>query len=330
MGIFPNSSPDVATQFWIASGYMEAISVLIAPFFIENRFSRPIVLGIYTLVTVFLVAAVMWFGIFPHCYLEGVGLTSVKVYSEYIISLVMFLGITHLYQKRRRINGTLYRISMAAMIIAIISHVVFTLYIDVYGIINFLGHFCVIIANYLFLSGVIVYGLEKPYDLIFSELKQSAITDQLTGLYNRNGFYELSEQKKARANREGSSFALLMIDIDKFKKINDRFGHLAGDRTLCNFARIIGDATAGIGNACRLGGDEFVILLDDISSLSSLQNKLRQEIRGWKSYDYVVKDIGISIGSAIWEPGSSKSVFELLAEADREMYAEKKAKSANI
>lgn len=327
MGIFPNSSPDVATQFWIASGYLEALSIFIAPFFIGKKFSRPAVVGAFTLVTVFLVAAIMWFRIFPHCYLAGVGLTPLKVFSEYIISLLMFAAIIHLYRKRRLINDTLYYISTSAMAMAILSHIVFTLYIDVYGFINYLGHVFVIVSNYLFLTGVIVYGLEEPYGLIFSELRKNAITDQLTGIYNRNGLYELSEQKKAKAGRERTSFALLMIDIDKFKKINDQFGHSAGDRVLCNFARIIGDATKGKGDACRLGGDEFVILLDDVSHLGPLQNTLRQELLDWQAYDKVVKDIGISIGAAVWEPGDAKSIFELLAEADRKMYAEKTAKS---
>jgi diguanylate cyclase (GGDEF)-like protein len=116
---------------------------------------------------------------------------------------------------------------------------------------------------------------------------------------------------------------LLMIDIDKFKKINDRFGHLAGDGVLCNFARVISDTTMGKGIACRLGGDEFVILLNDLSSLNSVQNLLRKEVQDWKSHDVVVQEMGISIGVAVWEPGITKSVFELLADADRKMYEEK-------
>src|SRR4029453_14905945 len=88
-----------------------------------------------------------------------------------------------------------------------------------------------------------------------------ARTDDLTGLANRRGFYEEGEERIAEALGAARSIALLLIDLDRFKELNDTLGHAAGDDLLRNFARRLGDAMPRVALLSRLGGDEFVVLL---------------------------------------------------------------------
>lgn len=95
----------------------------------------------------------------------------------------------------------------------------------------------------------------------FSELKQRAERDPLTGLLNRQTLFEFSSKEISKAQRVGHSLSLLLIDIDDFKTINDTFGHIAGDQLLKEFASVLSGSTREYDIVGRYGGDEFVILL---------------------------------------------------------------------
>ncbi|MEX1197891.1 MAG: GGDEF domain-containing protein [Pseudohongiellaceae bacterium] len=98
------------------------------------------------------------------------------------------------------------------------------------------------------------------------ELKYQAITDPLTGLYNRRHFEELYERERQRAGRTGSPLTLVMVDLDFFKEINDRYGHECGDIVLQNVAGFLRDAMRQTDVVARLGGEEFMLLLPDTAT----------------------------------------------------------------
>jgi len=96
-----------------------------------------------------------------------------------------------------------------------------------------------------------------------AELERLSVTDQLTGLYNRRRLMEVLAAEIQRSKRHEHAFSLLMMDVDHFKKFNDSFGHLAGDRVLAGVAEVLGEATRDIDTASRYGGEEFVVVLPE-------------------------------------------------------------------
>lgn len=332
VGVLPGYGPNTPTQLWIAGRYVEGLSLFLAPLFGRRKVSRTILFLVYTVAACFLLASIMWLRIFPVCYVDGKGLTTFKVASEYTISLTLLGAIIQLYFQHKETNHSLYMIMMAAMISTILSELSFTLYVDVYGVMNFVGHIFKIISYYLVYWGVVLRGLEAPYDMIFEELQARVLSDSLTGLYNRQGFAELARKELARAQRKGTVLGVLLMDIDNFKKVNDRYGHLVGDRVLKHFASIVRESIRETDVACRWGGDEFVVLASEVdqSKLDSVRQRIRRAAQEWTASDEITRELGLSIGSALWEPGCPEDIDALLSEADRKMYLDKKAKEYRI
>ena len=324
MGIFHSYTSDVPTQLWIAGRYLEALSLFLAPLYIMRKISKTLIFSIYALLTGTLLYLIMILHFFPAC-LSASGLTPFKIISEYVISFLVLLGIPNIYfnyEKHKRVKHTV----LGAMIFTILSELSFTLYVDVYGIMNFVGHFFKIISYYFVYIGIILGGLETPYDTIFNKLQASATLDHLTGLYNRRGFMELAETFLAQVERKNKEFGFLVMDINNFKLLNDRYGHLAGDEALKRLANILQSSVRKTDIVCRLGGDEFVVLVDgDKTSLNNIQQRIRDSVREWIATDELAHDIGLSIGASFWRAGNPISIDSLITEADREMYKEKAA-----
>jgi diguanylate cyclase (GGDEF)-like protein len=108
---------------------------------------------------------------------------------------------------------------------------------------------------------LVVLVLERRNELLLERLASEARTDPLTGLLNRRGFDEHTAREFAHAHRDGTSIALVMLDIDHFKQVNDEWGHVVGDRVLAHFARVLASEARVIDVAARLGGEEFAVLM---------------------------------------------------------------------
>src|SRR5207249_9014087 len=100
----------------------------------------------------------------------------------------------------------------------------------------------------------------------FKEARQLADLDALTGLHNRRYFHETLAREVSRAHRYGRKLALVVFDLDDFKAINDRIGHLAGDAVLAETADRVRDVVRSADVACRVGGDEFAVILPESST----------------------------------------------------------------
>jgi diguanylate cyclase (GGDEF)-like protein len=103
----------------------------------------------------------------------------------------------------------------------------------------------------------------------FREIRQLAVEDGLTGLSNRQTFYETLSHEVARAHRYGRNLTLLVLDLDDFKNVNDRIGHLAGDSVLAETAARLREAVRTADVACRIGGDEFAVILPESSRIDA-------------------------------------------------------------
>ncbi len=158
------------------------------------------------------------------------------------------------------------------------------------------------------------------------ETKQAALIDPLTGLANRRSI----ESDLALRVRRGQPFALLMLDINGFKQINDQYGHLAGDQLLRLFSSELKQVCRLTDLAGRWGGDEFIVLMSGGAAQAAMV-KERIEQWVWGSYPLKVAkgapsikvEVRAAIGVALWQPGTAAS--ELLRQADEAMYRAKRA-----
>ena len=157
-------------------------------------------------------------------------------------------------------------------------------------------------------------------------LKASARVDALTGLGNRRAFEEALSVEVARAQRTGAPVTLLLLDLDHFKAINDRHGHLAGDRCLRSVAAALSQAVRGGDRCYRWGGDEFAVLLGtgDGEGTDLLRARLTQAVRA-TCVDPDGAPIHVTCGTAELEEGDPA---EFLALADAELMSRKRRKTA--
>lgn len=161
---------------------------------------------------------------------------------------------------------------------------------------------------------------------------QLALYDPLTGLPNRKLLDERLNQAIAKAKRNRSRIALLFIDLDKFKPVNDNFGHAYGDLLLKDVAKRLQTCMRESDTACRLGGDEFVALLSDIEDKAAAQN-VANKILHQLTLPYEIAghvfDISASIGAAVY-PDDAPDSRTLIKCADMAMYDAKNSGRANV
>jgi diguanylate cyclase (GGDEF)-like protein len=156
-------------------------------------------------------------------------------------------------------------------------------------------------------------------------VKQLAYLDGLTGIFNRR-FFELRIMEEIeRARRHKGGMAVIMADIDEFKRLNDEFGHLLGDEVLRQVSSLFHQQLRKIDVVCRYGGEEFAILLTQINTAQaiSIAEKLRRMVES-HSFPGVPRTVTISAGVAVF-PGHGKSRDELIRAADNGLYAAKQA-----
>jgi diguanylate cyclase (GGDEF)-like protein/PAS domain S-box-containing protein len=161
------------------------------------------------------------------------------------------------------------------------------------------------------------------------QIERWALQDPLTGLPNRRTLLDRLTMVLGRTRRSGMFAALLFVDLDDFKRINDVCGHVAGDEVLIEVARRINAALRATDTVARMGGDEFVVLLDELGTdhdfavahAEGVGNKLLEELRGIEVGSIKAT---ASLGLTVFSDGI-QSVDELLQRADRAMYAAKKA-----
>ena len=159
-------------------------------------------------------------------------------------------------------------------------------------------------------------------------LREMSNSDELTGLYNRRGFYAIAQQQLKVANRAKGEVALLFADMDKFKSINDQWGHQKGDEALVSMADILKQTFRESDLIARISGDEFALLLIDTpeKNMSFVFNRLQKNIDAFNIHSGGMFNLSLSIGMSVYYHDRPCSVDELLRQADRRMYEQKQLK----
>lgn len=457
MGVFPGYGANLPTQLWIAARFVESLSLLAAPFFVRRRLPAWWTLALFALVTTILLFAVFTPGGFPECFREGVGLTPFKIAGEYVICGILLVAAVLLSRVRDAFEPRVYYLVMAAILVKVAQETAFTLYADVYGYFNALGHFLKVVSFWLLYLALIDTGLRRPYEVLFHSLKESeralrsseeqfrglaeesvvgvlvvqddriryinrrmtemfgysleevinrmspadllvpedlpilednlrrrlagdrsvlhttyrarrkdgavlnvevhsalipyqgrsalmgtvidmtdhiraqeavrhmAYHDPLTGLPNRALLEDRIETALAAAVRGNRRAAILMLDLDEFKGVNDTHGHALGDLLLKEVADRLRRAVRESDTVARLGGDEFVVFLPEIGKdKAALQvaDKILASFRtGFLLEGRAIRS-SASIGIALF-PEDGQDGKTLLRRADEAMYRAK-------
>ncbi|MBI4465846.1 MAG: GGDEF domain-containing protein [Acidobacteria bacterium] len=204
----------------------------------------------------------------------------------------------------------------------------------------------VVLVGFLYAAAVAVAGFNvyaltrgKEAEKVKTELlletlenevgRLQGMIDPMTRVYNRYCLEEMLQKEMSRSERYGKVFALILVDLDKFKEINDRFGHLMGDFVLAEVGEILRSCVRGSDVIIRYGGDEFVLLLSETDLLGAevVANRMHKKVEQWNATNRVARfDLSVSTGISIYTEG--KKATDLIAEADQQMYAMKHRSAA--
>ena len=164
------------------------------------------------------------------------------------------------------------------------------------------------------------YAIERQR--LFAALASLSLRDDLTGLYNRRGFFTHCDRQWTLAERQSTGLSLVLADLDGLKGINDRFGHQEGDKALATTGRLLKGVCREADIAARLGGDEFGLMLVDADDTTGDDVVQRLERAVHRANHRLRRryTLSFSIGMASHTPGAGGSLDELVAQADAKMY----------
>ncbi|MDT8441937.1 MAG: MASE3 domain-containing protein [Desulfuromonadales bacterium] len=203
MAIFPGATTDLATQLWIVARYLSAVAFTTAAFSLIRPWpvcARRWLAG-YSVLTLLLLVVVWPLGLFPACFVDGVGLTRFKVFSEYLVVALMAAAALLIWWRRERLSLQLTWLLLLAILSSILSEYSLTLYNDPYGFSNFLGHLfklCAVIAIY---AALVRGTLRDPYHTLFRELTRSKEALEA----------ELARRRRSETEKEEASRELVLL-----------------------------------------------------------------------------------------------------------------------
>ena len=233
------------------------------------------------------------------------------------IFLVASIGF---WKRLKHVDSMMDRALFLSAVISVASHVAMTQSTMRFDVTSTTAQFLDVVAYAVVLGGALVDNAK-----LFDQVSRLAISDPLTGLANYRRLLEVMEQELQRAQRTGRGFAVLLLDLDGLKKINDSHGHLIGSQALKRLAHVLRLHCRGMDTAARYGGDEFALVLPEAEEIVALQVTDRIRKRLWE--DGQEPQISVSAGVAIY-PRDGFSIEKLLNAADEALYSMKAAKSS--
>ena len=334
------ASSEKAIQFWLMARYTAAWTLLVAAI----RPIRPLQTGWprYALLN----AALWWTAgcyvvdllvpeVWPRTFVEGYGLTGFKVLAEY--GVIVLTAMSAFIFLRRRSEHLPYSTSdlCTAALITMLSEACLTLYASVNDVFILLGHVYKVAAYFFIYRAVFVTSVSDPYRRLKEEIEERqeaeeraaflAYHDVLTRLPNRDLARDRLMQALADARRNNKQVALVLLDLDHFKNINDTLGHAVGDQLLRAVAGILLNTLRQSDTVSRPGGDEFLMVLKDLpdaDAATPVVIKVMEELSKPVSVNGQDLLISASMGIAM-APNDGEDFDTLLQRADTAMYRSK-------
>jgi len=328
---------ETSTRALLAGRYLQAVSFLVAAAFVQRKLRPLPTLLSFLGVTAALVAGILLVSR-PCCYAADGGATIFNLASHWVTAGILVAALALLNHSGHRFHPRVLALVSAAIAVTALASVAFGLTHWLSGPWQALGHLLIAVSTYLIFKAFVETGFTRPYDLLFHNLKEAeaqmrAITlrDELTGLYNRRGFFSLAEQQTKLSQRTGRNMLLFYCDLNAMKTINDTLGHQEGDRALTDVAAILRETFRESDIIARIGGDEFAILAieSDDTSVGMLRMRLETNLIAFADRAGRPYDISLSIGEATYDPLLSESLDRVLSRADDLMYRQKQARRHN-
>lgn len=168
---------------------------------------------------------------------------------------------------------------------------------------------------------------KQSLETLVTTLRSQSMTDGLTGLFNHRHLLEEIGKEIERARRHGRPICGLMVDVDRFKRVNDRYGHLAGDTVLAELARLLSQSIRKVDVIGRYGGDEFMVLLPETGpdAARGVAERLKERVRGhaFEFPDRTPLRLTLSIGMAFVEQTADLDVMAFVDRCDKAMFKAK-------
>jgi diguanylate cyclase (GGDEF)-like protein len=275
------------------------------------------------LIGIILLQATMW----------AISSVMVMIYAPHPFEFVMFIVVIAIITAATLSMSSLYHVYLVYILAMVIPQMMIMAY---YGDVQ---HIALIMFILIYIPAIILLSKSMLNNRISSiqaheelaatteKFRQLSITDKLTNIYNRRYFFEMSHNLLLIAAREKKHATLLMLDVDYFKQVNDRYGHQAGDHVLVELSKLIKNLLRKSDLLARIGGEEFAILLNDTSLIQSktIAEKLRVLIANTPIiHNGITIHTTISIGLA--EVNSENTDIEhLYKQADKQLYIAKNA-----
>jgi len=216
MGVFTQYG-NMGPTLYIVSRYILSISFLVSPLFIKRRLNITITFTVYLAVTVLLLLSIFYWQNFPVTYVEGSGLTSFKVISDYVICGILLGSIILLFTNRKVLDTRVIKLVIFSLFLSIATGLAFTKYIDPFGVTNALGHFIQIASFYLVYSAFVETIIIKPQDILFRNLKQSEKAHKESEEKYRNLFNNMTEEVhfwKLERDHDGQIKTWRLVDVN--------------------------------------------------------------------------------------------------------------------
>lgn len=335
------SSPSKAIYFWLAARTVATLTLLAIafrpwrPLGFSNR--KYLVLSIVVALDFAFIASILYLPEYlPQVWVDGQGLTPFKVLSEF--TLIGLLAFTAYKLYTAGTTGGYDRSHLLmAVLVSILSEICFTSYTTVSDVYHLIGHSYKIISFWYIYSAVFISNIKEPYNLLEREIalhKESqdkvhhmAYHDILTNLPNRALVQQKFEDMVALAKKNNTNIAVVFIDLDNFKTINDTLGHSTGDALLVAVADRLKKLVRHSDILSRMGGDEFLLVLGDLENYDAalpVITKLLSDIQAPFVIDDHNLSCSLSIGVSFF-PDDDTEFESLLRKADTAMYQAKAA-----
>ncbi|MBI5925310.1 MAG: EAL domain-containing protein [Aquabacterium sp.] len=334
------SSPEKAIEFWLMARYTAAWTMLVAAIRpiqpLHSGWPRYALLALALVWTAAMYAIeLMAPGFWPRTFVEGKGLTAFKILAEYgVMALAALAAFVFM---RRKSADLAYSTNdlCAAAIITVLSEACLTMYGSVNDVFILLGHLYKVVAYYFIYRAVFITSVRDPYRRLSEEIEERqeaeqraaflAYHDVLTSLPNRELARDRLLQALADAKRHQKQVAMVLLDLDHFKNINDTLGHAVGDQLLQAVADILTRTLRQTDTVSRPGGDEFLMILKDLhdaDAAAPVVTKLIEELSKPIEIEGQELSISASIGIAM-APNDGEDFEILLQRADTAMYRSK-------
>ncbi|MBN1855435.1 MAG: GGDEF domain-containing protein [Dehalococcoidia bacterium] len=332
MAVLPGGI-ETSTRALIAGRFVQAFALLLAIRFLTRRLRPHPTLFLLLTSTILLAGAVLFYPLQLCCTPDGVP-TTFTIASHSITAAMMMGAMVLAHRSSHRFHHNVLSLMTMAIAFAALASIAFGLESFVAGPWFVLAHLSLALSFYLIYKALVETGFTRPYEILFHNLKQAeehtramSYRDELTGLYNRRGFFSMAEQQVKLSKRTNHNMLLFYCDLDAMKTINDTLGHHEGDMALVDVANILRQTFRESDIIARIGGDEFVVLAIETSdtSVGTLRMRLEQNLIAFEERVGRPYSISLSSGVATYDPNLSESLEQVLSRADDLMYQQKQA-----